>query len=495
MGLRIDMYSNSSFVPTKADVAEYLHGELSYEEALENWRYYIGDTVRFWSGPTPPKDHPKYTEVMKNLERVFQSHNVIGEAIDHYTAALVGLPFNFYLSSADKQVEELSEEEKRAIDKEEKLLQDWWDYQRRLGIESGRGKVISEAVAQLLVTGRGFLRLYQPMRLANVDENHKKYVIHCPTLGTINTKRDDDDFLYYASYQAKSGVETYELLDNGKTKITDPSGTKEEDYGGMLPIIEFRGKALITESAKQTQNSINKALTLKDINVDAGGFLSRILLNTQQPGEWVVDVTQPNGKKFVPSEKPLPFGPNQIVYLSGLPIGDPDAPTGYTSPQIHTEQPIDVGAFSGNLAISYEVFWLSMGLAHLLTAGDGSLSGRSRETIKGDFTTRLEGISEIIEAGLASVFGLIKRILLPKSSYKIVCELNLSTGKPLADERRQVIAEMQAGLRSRTSAMMLIGVNDPDAEMELIQRERETDVENLAKLSMREDVPSDQKQM
>jgi hypothetical protein len=35
--------------------------------------------------------------------------------------------------------------------------------------------------------------------------------------------------------------------------------------------------------------------------------------------------------------------------------------------------------------------------------------------------------------------------------------------------------------------MMLVGVTDPDAEMELIQRERESEVENMAKLSMREE--------
>jgi hypothetical protein len=244
---------------------------------------------------------------------------------------------------------------------------------------------------------------------------------------------------------------------------------------------------LLSESVKQTQNSINKVLTLKDINVDAGGFLSRVLLNAQMPGEWVVDVTQPNGERFVPSTKPLPFGPNQAVYINGLPIGDPKSPTGYTSPQLLTEQPIDVGVFSSALAIDYEVFWLSMGLAHLLTAGDGSLSGRSRETIKGDFTVRLEGISEIVEAALVSVFSTVQRFLIPASERTVVCELNLSTGKPLAEERSQAIAEFQSGLRSRTSAMMLVGVTDPDAEMELIQRERESEVENMAKLSMREE--------
>jgi hypothetical protein len=482
------MYNNS-LIPNKADLAEYLHGDLSYAEALENWRYYIGDTFRFWVGPRPPKDHDRYVEALRRLEDVFQSHNVIGEAIDHYVAALVGQPFNFYLSAADKLVEDLSDKEKKQFDREEKILQDWWDYQGKLGIQSGRGKVLAAAVTQMLVTGRGFLRLYEPKRLINQQEKHKKYILHCPELGTISTKRDDDDFLYYASYQAKSGLEVYELLDNGKTKITDPQGTREVDMGGFLPIFEFRGKALITRSIKQCQNSINKALTLKDINVDAAGLVSRVMLNAQMPGEWIMDPTQPNGEKFVPSDKPLAFGPNQVVYVSGMPIGDPKSPTGYTSPQLLTEQPIDVGVFANGLGISYEVFWLSIGLAHNLSAGDGSLSGRSRETIKGDFTVRLEGISEIIESGISSVFEAVKRFLFPESNCKIVCELNLSTGKPLAEERSQAIAEYQSGLRSRTSAMMLVGVSDPDAEVELIQRERESEVDNLSKLSMREDVP------
>jgi hypothetical protein len=480
---------NSDFVPSKADSAEYLHGDLPYDKALENWQYYLGDTFRFWVGPRPPKDHNRYVEAMRRLEDVFQSHNVIREAIDHYVAALVGQPFNFYLSAADKLVEDLSDKEKKQFDREEKILQDWWDYQGKLGIQSGRGKVLAAAITQMLVTGRGFLRLYEPKRLINQQEKHKKYILHCPELGTISTKRDDDDFLYYASYQAKSGLEIYELLDNGKTKITDPQGTREVDMGGFLPIFEFRGKALITRSIKQCQDSINKSLTLKDINVDAAGLVSRVMLNAQMPGEWIMDPNQPNGEKFVPSDKPLAFGPNQVVYVSGMPIGDPKSPTGYTSPQLLTEQPIDVGVFANGLGISYEVFWLSIGLAHNLSAGDGSLSGRSRETIKGDFTVRLEGISEIIESGISSVFEAVKGFLFPESNCKIVCELNLSTGKPLAEERSQAIAEYQSGLRSRTSAMMLVGVGDPDAEVELIQRERESEVDNLSKLSMREDVP------
>lgn len=478
-------------IPSKQDLAEYLHGDLSYSEALENWRYYIGDTFRFWVGPKPPDNHDKYQQAMRKLEEVFQSHNVVGEAIDHYVAALVGQPFNFYLSAADKPLEELSAQEKKAIDREEKVLQAWWDYQKKIGIESGRGKVIASAVTQMLVTGRGFLRLYTPKKMEG-KEGIERYILHCPEVGTVATKRDDDDFLYYASYQAKSGLEIYELLDNGMTRITDQQGTREVDMGGVLPIFEFRGKALITRAIKQCQNSINKALTLKDINVDAAGLVSRVMLNAQMPGEWVVDVTQPSGTNFVPSDKPLVFGPNRVTYISGMPIGDPKAPTGYTSPQLLTEQPIDVGVFSSGLAISYEVFWLSIGLAHNLTAGDGSLSGRSRETVKGDFTVRLEGISEIIEASMCRVFESVQKFLTPQNSYKVVCELNLSTGKPLPEERNQAIGEMQAGVRSRTSAMMLIGVSDPDAETELIQRERKTEVENLSKLSMREDMPGTQ---
>jgi hypothetical protein len=472
------------------------HGDLPYESAKENWDYYSGDTFQFWTGPKPPADHPDARTVMRSLEEVFHSHNVIGEAIDHYVAALVGQPFNFYLS-ADKPMETLTDAQKRAIDAEEEFLQKWWDYQKERAIESGRGDPIAGAVTQLLVTGRGYLRLYRPARVANDPEPYRRMILHCPAIGSVATERDADGFLYEARYDydppeggstGDRASETYTLLENGKTRIQDSNEPREVDYGGRLPIFEMRGKSVITPSAKQGQNSINKVLTIKDVNVDAGGFLSRVLINAQLPGEFVTDPNQPNGRKFVPSDRPLTFGPRQVTYVQGMPLGDPDNPSSYTTPSLITEQPIDAGVFGGSLAIDYEAFWLSIGLGHLLTAGDGSLSGRSRETIKGDFEVRLQGYAGIVESSLKAIFQTVQILLADLynrpslKEYSCVVELNLTTGKALPEERNQAIVEYQSKLRSRTGAMMAIGISDPDAEIELMQRETETEIAGIAKL-------------
>lgn len=455
----------------------------SREEIEENWDYYNDNTFEYlyYSGPFPTPDEKGYEAARKKLLKNYRTHNVVKDCIDHYCAALVGSPFNFYLSS-DTPDTEISEDEKKRIKGSNETIQQWWDRQKQVAIANYLGKPLAEAVTLMLIAEFGYLRLYQPKRFKNNKDSYKKILVHAPCFGSVSVKKDSDGFLEEATYTYDGGTETYKLLENGNTEITNNSGEKTEvDYGGRLPIFEFSGQSLLTHSLKRTQNSINRTLTMKDSNVDYGGFRERIVTNGQPPGNWVSDPSVPGGQKFKPNEEAIKFGPNYIGWLQGLSIGDPNNPTSYTTPNYQVIDPVDIGIFERSLQLDYTTFYNSVGLGHLLTTGDGRLSGVSRETIKGDFITRLEAYAEVIEGQLKSMFSLVMQLLTPEVNYSPVVELNLAAGKPLPEDRQQAISEYQAGVRSRNSTMVAVGLSDPDAESEKIALEEDEQLERLAK--------------
>ena len=455
----------------------------SQEEIEENWDYYCDNTFEYlyYSGPFPTSDEEGWEEARKKLLKNHRTHNVIKDAIDHYCDALVGSPFNFYLS-LDKPEDQLTEAEKDQLKTDEEVIQQWWDWQKQVAVANYLGKPLMEAIAMMLITDYGYLRLYTPKRFASRPELYKRLLIHAPCYGSVSVAKDDDGFLYEASYRYEGGKEIYRLLDNGRTEIEREGEKVEVDYGGYLPIFEFSGQCLITDSMKRSQNAINRALTFKDNNVDCGGFRERIATNGQPPGNWVSDPSIPGGQRFEKDSKAfLKFGPNKVGWIQGINLGNPNNPTSYTNPNYQVIDPVDVGIFERSLQIDYTTFYNSVGLGHLLAAGDGRLSGVSRETIKGDFITRLEGYAEMIEGQLKSIFSLVNKLLLPESEYSSVIELNLAVGKPLPEERKQAVSEFQAGVKSRNSTMVAVGVSDPDAEAEKIALEEDDQLERIAK--------------
>jgi hypothetical protein len=449
----------------------------------ENWAYYTGDTFKFWTGPRPPQNHPKYSDVIAQLQSVYHSYNLIRETAHHYRDALIGQPFNWYLKGTNGEKVEES--------KTEALIQSWWDWQRHLAVSqnTNQGKPIAEAVTQMLVrgdgngTGTGYLRLYSPKRYAEASESWKRIVLHCPSPGSVITERDDDGILYKATYCHSKGKEIYTLLDNGQCEVQVQEGKAEKepytiDLGGRLPIFELRSSCLFGIDAKQAQNSINKTLTMKSVNNNMAGFLERVILNAQMPGRWEEDPSAPGGERFVTEPGAIEFGANKLAFIQGLPLGDPRNPVGYTNPSIQYREPVGVQTFGDSINIDIACFYRSVGLGHLLVSDDGNLSGISRETVKQDFLTRLEGYSEVVEAALSEVFATVL-LLLDEPNYTPVVELKLATGKPLPEERQVNRDDYNAGLRSRTTAMSEAGISDPDAEWELIKRERKEDMKRM----------------
>jgi hypothetical protein len=446
----------------------------------ENWDYFCGNQFKFWNGPKPPVSHPRYAEIMLRLKEVFHSYNIIAEVAGNYLNALLGKQPNWYLSANSKPLPDNNQAEE--------TLQEWLKFNNQLSISNGYRPLL-EAVSQMLICdegfgqGVGFLRIYTPKRLAQNADPMKRIVFHCPMPGTISLECDDDGFVAKASYSTQNGLEEYELLDSGRTKITDKEGTREIDLDGNLPLLILRGNCLITKSLKETQNSINKTLTLKDQNLEYAGFLERVITNGQLPGNWVKDTSFPEGERFVPDGSAMQFGANSIAWIQGIPIGDPKNPAGYTTPQMQYRDPVSISTFADSFALDRTCAYMEAGLGHLLSAGDGSLAGISRSIIKQDYESRLSNYAQTIQAAYESLLKIAASLINPQwREYTPVVSINLATGDPTPEELNTNIQEYSAGLISRTTAMSRAGIEDPDAEQELILRERETELKGLTSL-------------
>jgi len=452
-----------------------------FNQFSTNWDYYLGDTFQFWNGATPPTGHVKYNSVMNRLSKIYQSYNIIKEIIDYYKNALISDPFTWYIKREKKTDTETS-----INDTDELLLQAWWDWQLQLNFLSNANSIsaLDDVLLSMFINsddqqiGTGYLRLYQPKRLlATQKEPYKTYVLHSPAPASVYTKADNDGFIEYATYSCSNGVEDYRILDSGLTQITDFSGNiKVVDLGGNLPIFQIKGVGLISESLKQTQNSINKNLTLKGENLNYAGFLERVILNAQMPGKWIPDSSSPSGERFVPNDA-LTYGANTVNFIQGLPIGDPSSPDGYTNPSISYRNPVGCEAFRDSLDIDIQVAYMESGLGHLLTVGDGSLSGVSRESVKNVFETRIHGYKQAIEYMLSSVFTCMG-YLLDRGSLDVVVELQPFLGKNPPEYSQSLINQYNNGLISRYSVMAALGVKNPDEEIALIEEEQDAKMEN-----------------
>jgi hypothetical protein len=446
----------------------------------ENWDYYLGNHFQFWNGASIDRESGASPEIRrayyKELERIFHSYNVVGRIVSHYVNALVGKPYTVSLKYRDGSSKEVPEEAKQ-------LINNWRAWQTKTHIKKGgnRGSAIAEALTQMLATKHGYLRLYQPERFVNL-EPYKRIVLHAPSLSSIEIERDDDEILYRAKYHTANGTEEiYELLNSGLTRIATKAGTTDYDYGGFLPIFQIGGRCLINSDLKQIQQAINTLLTMWNKNLEFAGFPERVILNGQAPGEWIKD---DQGRDiFVSSPEKFRMGADRINFINPIPIGDRRNPAGYTRAEMFYRDPVDVETFDRSLAAyktnAYEV----SGLAHLLSAGDGRISGKSRISIKEDYVSDLSNYEKIVEDVLEEVYELVLLFLdrdypqLNLKEIQPVIDLNVSIAAP-PEEREQNRADYQAGLLSAES---VIAANGRDAfnEINLIDKDQKRKLELL----------------
>ena len=418
------------------------------------WDYYHGTNFfKFWIGPT--LDNP---EKLALIERVFQSANILAECLDNWCDGLIAEPFRWQLK--DKNGDRANAPQAEII------LQRWLDWVSQTAIATGSqfSDPWQEFVLSLGVTGEGNLRLWQPDRYKNHPDPIQRIHLHAPYAGSVGIQRGLDGFIDWISYSYGTGnLEKQIMSDRGLLQVNDGNTNLNLDTGGRWLIQQVKSPTLLNESVRRLQNSINHGLTMKLRNQEVSGFRERVFMNVQPPGRWERDE---NGAEiFIP--QPMHRGAGTDQFLSGLPTGV----DGYMGGNIHESQPVDISTLLGSFHADIELIYRQFRQSYRLQAQTGTLSGESRIQQRQEFELFLRGWKRKIEAAIANILNIVLRIL-GYADLEAVVELQISTGRLTAEERGAVIAEHQAGLLSKATAIAQLGtVQDVDAELALIAEE------------------------
>lgn len=426
----------------------------------ENLEYYFGHHFQFWVGPTVPQTAPNYAEKMAHLERVFQSCNIIKECINNWRDGLISEPFTWYLKGTDG--ERVNSGEDTTAAEAEMQLQRWLDWVNQQAIAQDpkttnfkQADPWAEFCLSLGVTGEGALRLWQPERYADASDPVHRIHLHAPKAGTVAIERSAvDGFIDEIRYSYHQGQEKHRI--EGDTAIIEV-GTDDEpltvDSGGRWLIQHCTGESLLTPSIKNLQNSINHSLTMKLRNNEITGFRERVFANAEYP------------------EETMERGPGIDQYLYGVEVDQANGARGIAPVTIHESQPIDNASLAESIKLDRMLMYLEFGQGHLLSSGDGSLSGESRIQMRAQFELSLRGWKRRVESAIANILNIVLK-LLDYQGYEVVVSLNITTGKLSAEERKEIRDDYQANLLSRSTAIAKMGhVTDPDAEIALIEEE------------------------
>lgn len=432
---------------------------LKPNESQQNIQWYLGENLfkLAWIGPYFPQSAPKSAEKMSELQRVFQEHNILRELVDNWKDGLISEPFTWYLKDKTGQRVDAAEAEI--------ALQRWLDWINQQAIEADPestnfkvSDVWTEFVLSLGVTGEGNLRLWQPEEFADDPDPIHQIHLHSPTVGSVAVDRNKNGFIEKITYTYGEGQREIQTRDRGfvVVAIENQQSEKHEELRvnseNRWLIQQVRKPTLLTPSSKKKMAAICHALTMKLRNQEIGGFKERTLINAEFP------------------EEETQRGPGIDSYIYGIPQGDPSNPT-YSTPSVHESQPVEIRTFLESIQLDRSLLYLEHKQGHLLSAGDGGLSGVSRIQLRQGFELHLRGWKRPIESAIGNILNIVLRIL-GYSNLEAVVELKITTGKLSAEEKNQIITEYQAGLISRTTAIAKLGtVGDVDAELALMAEE------------------------
>jgi hypothetical protein len=389
---------------------------------------------------------------------------------------------------------------------------------------------MGKAFAFRLAFGRGSWRLYIPAKYKRV--NKAKATANEPNIEEdgsqpVGEKGDPKDFVPFDSiaeaihamrvefvpptqgrllddggelfslvkYQVRQNWETHEaknviefsFVDNsqltwigtigeqsGISKLIDANLSSPFDLGGLTTLGEFKGQPYVSHALYKNNQLCNLALTCAGFSLVDNGFGEMVLTNVQLETK---TVTGPDGTK---QEVPINIkrGGGAIQNLIG--IDKIDEKTGTVTketPGVHFREPSAMTAFKDGYDLGYVACLQEAGQLYALITGDATASGESRIQALADFILKVNPYkSEVDEEGS----DLMTAVLLwaselsakPLKGYRVVYDSRMFVSALSDAEKTTVISMRKDGTISRETERVLLGIDDPALENELILREQ-----------------------
>jgi hypothetical protein len=482
------------------------------EFVTRNRAYIEGDhweDGKGWIGPKPDVGENGYAETMAAIELAFTSRNVIAEIVDRHKNGVIGQEprWRFTPKRFLQPGEQPSEQELTDISQLEAMVTGWWDKRKAIS-------VLQQATRNVLFATRGPVRLYVPKGsltevngrlMAEIEAGDLEAALDLiwpeapdPESATVYQDPDTMKQIGIIKEVDRQGRETWTLcyenpddpemttirVLNDEENADDLGVVYELPMASRITIEEILRAPLVNEQIIQGQRALNLALSMIPRTVVTAGFLERILLNAQMPGEFV-EVKDSSGKvigkKFVPGT-PV-FGAGTTNYVAPIAIEEDDGKGGLrtvlTNADVKWREPVDP-TFAVNAKVAhYQDILEEANQAHILITSDATPSGNSREQARAEYEASLnetkphadavgrwllEAVVSMAEA-LAGVPGKYT------ATYRAIFECNVDTGPLTPDESRNFYDAADRGYLSAQGAMELAKVVDVDSELARIKAE------------------------
>lgn len=502
------------------DLPTLIHEQTTRRKELQELeRFILQDqwaAGRGWTGPNPVDlDQKQETAFLDLVERQFVSRNILSEVITRHRDGVLSREPSWSLGV------DAPRGRKTLIAEAETALTKWWD-------ETGAHQALQEAVRTLMFAAEASRRgeppahATSPLRLfirsqsitngiipkrATLEEALNDLRVHAaaPYAAGVIRNLDGDPIATQYAYKDEDGTDLVEITgvagtlreygvelpidaheDATVVLVTDSmSGNVREaaayDLNGRLLMHEMRREPLINESAISLQKLVNKTWTMMSHNMDVAGFTERTFLNAQMPGKWVDadghPTTPENGVRFVPDE--LFVGAGATNFISGLPQVDADGNVRYAPPSVQYRDPVPPVAFTDTIEAARAGIYEEAKQLHVLISGDATSSGRSRVQAANDFVASLELTSAQVAYAtrwlLSTALSLASVLMGQPGRYEELRPTvtpRLAAVQPTAEDIASTIAKLDASLISVQTARSEVGVEDVDAERELVEQDQ-----------------------
>jgi hypothetical protein len=518
VGMAAIRTTNKPFTDWDAEFIKGLAVNSLNETAKKALKFYNGDhwqDGQAWKGPVPDVNTcgaDDYARFMNAIMQSFTSSNVVKEVADRHVSAVIGrspawqmVPKNAAVGQHDGG--NSGGEEDTATHEIEAAITEWMDSRNVM-------QNLKAAASAMVTTGRGYLRVFIPTGLL-LDGVVPRVTTPAEALQYLYLEDVDASMagvvlqrstMRPASYTV---ITTADAAKDGSTstiievQFTDPANPKnlvmrtwvdaEQMQEAVIPAgeillgHEMRREPIITKQVMELQGGLNFALTAMGRNNGSAGFLERVIMNAQPPGEYVKEGTK---EVFKPAK--YQGGPGSTTFLMGQPFYDETGQIkGYTTPNFERHEPSAPDSFTASMEAYRHAIYMEAKQGHLLVQNDGNASAASRIQLRADFAASLGDTKNELEAAMRWLLGTITTLAgifmgqpTKFADLRPTVQATIDTG-PLSDaERSAILEQLDKGVRSRETAMGMLGIEDPDAEASRIATEASTRPISLEELAL-----------
>lgn len=471
--------------------------------AIQATDFFLGDhwqSGHGFIGQMPSALIPLRDQIIASIRAGFVSENVIQEVVETHTGGILGRePTWGFLNSVGKIAK--GDQSFEATTGE--TLVKWWNDRKAL-------RDLQNAVKTLVCEGKVVRRLFIPRKYKGTTISASDLAsalnfiyfsyLTADVAGVFideDTQAEIGIFLFTETdSQGKVTANCAELSflnDEGDTvcRVVRDKG-KPTDYepyplGGHLLLYELDRTPLITEQVQSNQRALNLAHTMMMRNVNIAGSRERILTNAKPPIDVVGQDVRSRSQARTPGTHKV--GPGAVNYVQGWPLYSDDGGkiVGYTDPNVTMVEPVVVTTFVETASSYRSAIYSQCHQRHVLIVDKADTSGRAREVARREFERSLKETKVLVDASgrwqLETTLRLAAFIISQVEKHKnLRADFNclIDAGEPDPEKQKTVLMLRQPGgskgqpLISDETARAWIGVEDPAAELALIEGEAKT---------------------